>query len=179
MRQLLAQRQRVQQRVGSPRLAAQRRSKRRGVRAFEGHAAESNPAEDRAAGGRAAEGRAAEGGGAEGRAAPVEDGARRVVSGRRWKLPGTEQNDSPAAAAATGDAVGHEVSASTAALSGASGAARLTQCVVCCDRPTAAVLYRCGHQCACLRCAYYMHSQRLPCPLCRAPIDDIIRVYHP
>ena len=50
-------------------------------------------------------------------------------------------------------------------------------CVVCFDRPADAVIYRCGHQCACLQCAYYMHHSRLGCPLCRAPIEDVIRVY--
>ena len=50
-------------------------------------------------------------------------------------------------------------------------------CVVCCDRPAEAVLYRCGHRCACLQCAYYLQHQRLSCPLCRATIDDVVRVY--
>ena len=48
---------------------------------------------------------------------------------------------------------------------------------VCFDRPADAVLYRCGHQCACLQCAYYMRHERLGCPLCRAPIEDVVRVY--
>ena len=43
--------------------------------------------------------------------------------------------------------------------------------------PVGAVLYRCGHQCACLQCAYYMRHERLGCPLCRAPIEDVVRVY--
>ena len=50
-------------------------------------------------------------------------------------------------------------------------------CSVCFDRPADAVLYRCGHQCACLQCAYYMRHERLGCPLCRAPIEDVVRVY--
>ena len=48
---------------------------------------------------------------------------------------------------------------------------------MCFDRPADAVLYRCGHQCACLQCAYYMRHERLGCPLCRAPIEDMVRVY--
>jgi len=50
-------------------------------------------------------------------------------------------------------------------------------CSVCFDSPAVAVLYRCGHQCACLQCAYYMRQERLGCPLCRAPIEDVVRVY--
>jgi hypothetical protein len=50
-------------------------------------------------------------------------------------------------------------------------------CLLCEEQPADAVLYRCGHRCACLRCAHYMRHQRQPCPLCRAPIDDVIRVY--
>ena len=50
-------------------------------------------------------------------------------------------------------------------------------CSVCYDRPADAVLYRCGHQCACMQCAYYMRHERLGCPLCRAPIEDVVRVY--
>ena len=52
-----------------------------------------------------------------------------------------------------------------------------SSCSVCFDRPADAVLYRCGHQCACLQCAYYMRHERLGCPLCRAPIEDVVRVY--
>ena len=50
-------------------------------------------------------------------------------------------------------------------------------CSVCFDSPADAVLYRCGHQCACLQCAYYMRHEQLGCPLCRAPIEDVVRVY--
>lgn len=50
-------------------------------------------------------------------------------------------------------------------------------CVICCEHEADAVLYRCGHRCACLRCAHYLRFERQPCPLCRAPIDDVIRVY--
>ena len=50
-------------------------------------------------------------------------------------------------------------------------------CVVCYERPAAAVFYRCGHQCACNQCAFYIHSQQQPCPICRWPIDDVIRIF--
>ena len=57
------------------------------------------------------------------------------------------------------------------------GSPASSTCSVCFDRPADAVLYRCGHQCACLQCAYYMRHERLGCPLCRAPIEDVVRVY--
>ena len=50
-------------------------------------------------------------------------------------------------------------------------------CLVCEELPADAVLYRCGHRCACLRCAHFMRYEQLSCPLCRAPIDDVIRVF--
>ena len=50
-------------------------------------------------------------------------------------------------------------------------------CVVCYERRAVAVFYRCGHQCACNQCAFYLHSQLQPCPLCRSPIDDVVRVF--
>lgn len=50
-------------------------------------------------------------------------------------------------------------------------------CVICYERPAAAVFYRCGHLCACNQCAFYMHSQQQSCPLCRSKIDEVIRVF--
>ena len=50
-------------------------------------------------------------------------------------------------------------------------------CVICADREADAVLYRCGHRCACLRCAHYLRHDRQPCPVCRAPIDDVLRIF--
>ena len=55
--------------------------------------------------------------------------------------------------------------------------ARTRACLICAEQPADAVLYRCGHRCACLRCAHFMRHERLACPLCRSPIDDVIRVY--
>lgn len=50
-------------------------------------------------------------------------------------------------------------------------------CLLCLENAADAVLYRCGHRCACLRCAHYLRYEKQPCPLCRSPIDDVIRVY--
>jgi hypothetical protein len=50
-------------------------------------------------------------------------------------------------------------------------------CILCESAPANAVLYRCGHRCACLQCAHYLRHERLACPLCRAPIDDVVRIF--
>jgi len=50
-------------------------------------------------------------------------------------------------------------------------------CALCCDRGMDAVFYRCGHQCACMQCAYYLLHQRAPCPICRAPVEDVVRLF--
>ena len=52
-----------------------------------------------------------------------------------------------------------------------------SMCILCLDSAADCVLYRCGHRCACLRCAHYLRHEKMGCPLCRAPIDDVIRVY--
>ena len=53
----------------------------------------------------------------------------------------------------------------------------IKMCLLCDEHPADAVLYRCGHRCSCLRCAHYMRHERQPCPLCRAPIEDVVRVF--
>ena len=50
-------------------------------------------------------------------------------------------------------------------------------CVVCAEGDADAVFYRCGHRACCLRCAHYLRFEKQPCPLCRAPIEDVIKVY--
>jgi len=58
---------------------------------------------------------------------------------------------------------------------GSSTSARL--CVVCTEGEADAVFYRCGHRACCLRCAHYLRFEKQPCPMCRAPIEDVIKVY--
>ena len=50
-------------------------------------------------------------------------------------------------------------------------------CVICSDGVIDSVVYRCGHMCVCMACGLELKAQRLKCPICRAPITDVIRAY--
>jgi hypothetical protein len=52
-----------------------------------------------------------------------------------------------------------------------------SQCAVCQDKAADTVMYQCGHLCACYSCAVLLKQRDAKCPICRAPIRDIIRAY--
>ncbi|KAF2542422.1 hypothetical protein F2Q68_00031883 [Brassica cretica] len=51
------------------------------------------------------------------------------------------------------------------------------QCSVCLDALSDAVCVPCGHVAGCKSCLTEIKSKNLGCPVCRAKIDQIVKVY--
>ena len=51
------------------------------------------------------------------------------------------------------------------------------KCIICLDKDTDTVLYQCGHMCLCYTCGEQLKQREAHCPMCRAPVKDIIRTY--
>lgn len=50
-------------------------------------------------------------------------------------------------------------------------------CIICTEAESNTVFYQCGHLCACYQCSMNLRMKNHNCPVCRAPIKDIIRTY--
>jgi E3 ubiquitin-protein ligase Mdm2 len=64
-------------------------------------------------------------------------------------------------------------------LSSSVPAAATNTCMICISAPKNASIIHgsSGHQACCLRCAKRLKSRHLPCPVCRRPINRVIRNY--
>ncbi|KAG2247122.1 hypothetical protein Bca52824_086750 [Brassica carinata] len=51
------------------------------------------------------------------------------------------------------------------------------QCSICLDAPSDAVCSPCGHVAGCMSCLTEIKSKNYGCPVCRAKIDQIVRLY--
>jgi Zinc finger, C3HC4 type (RING finger) len=50
-------------------------------------------------------------------------------------------------------------------------------CLICLDRSADTAMYQCGHMCLCYPCGMQIRQRGAHCPVCRAPVRDIIRIY--
>ena len=51
-------------------------------------------------------------------------------------------------------------------------------CVICLDAPAEAACIPCGHVAGCMSCLNEVKTKKWGCPVCRAKIDQIIKLYH-
>jgi hypothetical protein len=51
-------------------------------------------------------------------------------------------------------------------------------CVICVDAPSEAVCVPCGHVAGCISCLKEIENKKMGCPVCRANIDQVIKLYH-
>ncbi|XP_006414724.2 putative E3 ubiquitin-protein ligase XBAT35 isoform X2 [Eutrema salsugineum] len=51
-------------------------------------------------------------------------------------------------------------------------------CVICVDSSSEAVCVPCGHVAGCVSCLKEIKDKKLGCPVCRADIDQVVKLYH-
>jgi hypothetical protein len=51
-------------------------------------------------------------------------------------------------------------------------------CVICLSEKREMLFYKCGHRAACTACAQVLFQQRRPCPICRQPIVDVVKIFN-
>ncbi|KFK21923.1 hypothetical protein AALP_AAs63887U000300 [Arabis alpina] len=52
------------------------------------------------------------------------------------------------------------------------------ECAICVDASSEAVCVPCGHVAGCISCLKEIKNKKLGCPVCRANIDQVIKLYH-
>lgn len=50
-------------------------------------------------------------------------------------------------------------------------------CTICLENRVDSLLYGCGHMCTCSLCGRQLVASGQPCPICRAPVRDVVRAY--
>jgi len=50
-------------------------------------------------------------------------------------------------------------------------------CIVCFENKKDTVFYKCGHLACCNACAILMRDKNAECPICRAQIIDVTKIY--
>ncbi|CAN4120406.1 unnamed protein product [Withania somnifera] len=50
-------------------------------------------------------------------------------------------------------------------------------CCLCCINNIDSLLYRCGHMCTCSKCSEKMVHEKAKCPMCLAPVVEVIRAF--
>lgn len=57
------------------------------------------------------------------------------------------------------------------------GAVKAGRCTICLENSVDALLYGCGHMCTCSMCGRQLLATGQSCPICRAPVRDVVRAF--